>query len=230
MQIVERIKREAAKQGYTLTELEHLLGFGSRSIYKWDKNAPSVEKVMAVANFLRLPLPWLITGKEESLELPKDFIEKYRKLSPADRTRIDHYMDICLCDAQIYGKKTTPNQNKALPILGYATSNISVASPKLLGYIQTKYTADYVLIMDDNSMTPLLSPNEYLYVKQNVKLKNGDIGIFFRNHQTICRQYFEFEDHIVLHSLNTSFVEESYKKPFEAAVKLIGKVLNETFL
>ena len=59
MKMVERIKAAAARQGFTLAQLERSLGFGARTIYKWDKNLPSVDKVLAVANFLQVSFSWL---------------------------------------------------------------------------------------------------------------------------------------------------------------------------
>ena len=49
MSLVNRIKMLCAKQHISLHRLEMTIGFSKSSISKWDVNAPSVEKVLRVA-------------------------------------------------------------------------------------------------------------------------------------------------------------------------------------
>lgn len=227
MQIVKRIKSAASKQGYTLAELEQKLGFGVRTIYKWDKNAPSVEKVLAVANFLDISLSWLITGQNETSDLPESFLKRYTQLSENDKDRIDHYMDICLCRTHSVSHVSSCIHESGLHALECAAAKVPTESSKLLKYKQTPDHADYTLIMEDNSMSPLFVSGEYLHIKYSIALKNGDLGVFLRDHQIICRQYLESEGQITLHPFNPAFPEEHYNSIADPALTLIGKVLTK---
>ena len=61
MSIVDRIKDAASRNGLTIPQIERELGFGNRTIYRWDKNSPSMDKVILVANLLNVSLSWLAT-------------------------------------------------------------------------------------------------------------------------------------------------------------------------
>jgi len=209
MQIVERIKDTAAKQGYTLSDLEHTLGFGARTIYKWDNNAPSVEKVLAVANFLRVSLNWLVTGKNYNTETPEPFLQKYNNLPPKDKERINHYIEICESDRMNLHSPSSTAEQKHLPIIGCA-----------------EY-ADFIYVMGDNSMSPLYSSNEHLYVKHGDRLKNGDIGIVFYNHCILCRQYIESDQEVILRPINPDYPELVFSKKDKTTLIPIGKVLSQ---
>ena len=47
MSLVDRIKAAASEKGLTLAGIEKTLGFGNSTIRKWDKNSPSLDKVVA---------------------------------------------------------------------------------------------------------------------------------------------------------------------------------------
>lgn len=97
MQLVERVKYAASQKGYTLAELEQILGFGNHTIYKWNKNSPSVEKVLAVANFLNISLTWLVTGEYESPNISHPVVKSYMALSETDKKKIGHFIEVCSC-------------------------------------------------------------------------------------------------------------------------------------
>lgn len=225
MQIVERIKDTAAKQGYTLSDLEHNLGFGSRTIYKWNTNAPSVEKVLAVANFLRVSLNWLVTGKHHDSEIPEPFFQKYNALPLKDKERINHYIEICQCYHFDHYNIYPATDQKDLPIIASAKHSDTSGNTEILGHINAD--ADFIFVMNDSSMFPLYSPNQHLYVKQADTLTHGDIGIIICDHHILCRQYIESGQEIILRSINTDFSELVFSKNDKMTLKPIGKVLSE---
>lgn len=75
----ERIKGLCKEKGVTVTQLEQALGFGTRSIYRWDQNKPSVDKVQKVAAFLGVSIDYLVTGKDGAAKQPET---KNPELSP----------------------------------------------------------------------------------------------------------------------------------------------------
>lgn len=50
--MIEAIKKYCSKQGISISDVEKALGFSNSAIYRWDVNAPSVEKVRRVADYL----------------------------------------------------------------------------------------------------------------------------------------------------------------------------------
>ena len=50
MSIYENVKKACEENGTSVTNLEEKLGFSRSSIFKWNKNRPSVDKVKAVAD------------------------------------------------------------------------------------------------------------------------------------------------------------------------------------
>ncbi len=60
----KEIIRELAKQnGTSLPKLETELGFGAGTISKWDKSAPSADKLQAVADYFCVTVDYLL-GRE----------------------------------------------------------------------------------------------------------------------------------------------------------------------
>lgn len=49
--IVGNIRKLAEKSGLSINKLETAVGLSSGTINKWDKNAPSIHKVKAVADY-----------------------------------------------------------------------------------------------------------------------------------------------------------------------------------
>lgn len=67
--LVEQIKKLCSDNKTSIKALEKELGFGNGTIRRWDTNAPSVEKIILVANRFNVPVSF-ITGKEEQKEKP----------------------------------------------------------------------------------------------------------------------------------------------------------------
>lgn len=72
MSIFEKVKELCNSRGITIPQLEKSLGFGNRAIYKWQTTSPSIEKIMAVANFFNISVDELIgrsqTQSDEEIE------------------------------------------------------------------------------------------------------------------------------------------------------------------
>jgi transcriptional regulator with XRE-family HTH domain len=62
MSIVNRIKELAQDKNITIAELERKCAFGNGTIRRWDERAPSIYKVITVANYLMVSAEFLATG------------------------------------------------------------------------------------------------------------------------------------------------------------------------
>lgn len=67
--MVDKIKLLCSQKGYTLKSLERDCGFGNSTVARWDKNAPSIDKVQRVCAVLGVPLSAVVDdpcGKESA--------------------------------------------------------------------------------------------------------------------------------------------------------------------
>ena len=79
MEIVERIKSLCITENITIKELERIIQISNGSIRHWNEKPPSVERVLLVADYFKVSLDWLVTGKESG------------KLTPEEQQLIDYY-------------------------------------------------------------------------------------------------------------------------------------------
>ncbi|MBP3037948.1 helix-turn-helix domain-containing protein [Bacillaceae bacterium Marseille-Q3522] len=92
--MLENIQRLCVKSGISVAKLERELGFGRGSIYKWDKNSPSIDKLQKVANFFKVALDevvgrgdiydlgWVIKEERQSQGMAIEELSQETKLSP----------------------------------------------------------------------------------------------------------------------------------------------------
>ena len=79
MESVERIKSLCITENITIKELERIIQISNGSIRHWNEKTPSVERVLLVADYFKVSLDWLVTGKESG------------KLTPEEQQLIDYY-------------------------------------------------------------------------------------------------------------------------------------------
>lgn len=84
MNIVERIKDKAQEKGLSIKALEEKIGLGNGTIKRWEHSSPQCNKIMLVANYLQVPLAWLVEGTEsETLtNEEKELLNEYRSARP----------------------------------------------------------------------------------------------------------------------------------------------------
>lgn len=62
MSLLENIQSLCESRGISVPKLEKELGFGKGSIYKWDRNSPSIDKIQKVADYFGVPIDRVIHG------------------------------------------------------------------------------------------------------------------------------------------------------------------------
>ena len=60
LEIYKKVQEACKEAGVSVMELERQLGFSRGSIFKWDTNIPSVERVKLVADKLNKPIDFFI--------------------------------------------------------------------------------------------------------------------------------------------------------------------------
>ena len=84
--------------------------------------------------------------------------------------------------------------------------------------------ADFGLAINGDSMEPRYHDNQAVWVQQTNSLKNGEIGIFYLDGMTYCKQLKDDKDGVYLISLNSKY--EPIKVTDESSFKIFGRVLN----
>lgn len=79
--LVRKIRLLCKEQGKTLFSLEQECGFGNGTINKWDKNSPSVSKVLAVANALGVTLSDVLEDEVTQIFSPERLKEAMGEMS-----------------------------------------------------------------------------------------------------------------------------------------------------
>lgn len=64
MTLKERIKKLANSEGLSIPKLEEKLGFGGGTISRWDKSAPSADKLAKIADRYNVTVNYLLYGGE----------------------------------------------------------------------------------------------------------------------------------------------------------------------
>lgn len=62
--MVERIRNLCAQRKMTIQSLEIALGFARNTVSRWDENRPSVDRVVAVADFFGVTVEYLTKGEK----------------------------------------------------------------------------------------------------------------------------------------------------------------------
>lgn len=62
--------------GFTFATIEKTLGFGNGTIRRWDKSAPSADKLLDLANLLNTSTDFLLTGENNVKNLTLSSEEK----------------------------------------------------------------------------------------------------------------------------------------------------------
>lgn len=78
MGLYEQIKDVAKEKGFSINKLESELGFARSSIYKFNKNKPSMDKIQQIADFLGVSITRL-TKKEDSEYIDNKLLTRSEK-------------------------------------------------------------------------------------------------------------------------------------------------------
>lgn len=84
--------------------------------------------------------------------------------------------------------------------------------------------ADFGLALNGDSMEPRYHDKQAVWVQKTDTLNNGEIGIFYLDGMTYCKQLKQDKDGIFLISLNSKY--QPIKVTADSTFKIFGRVLN----
>ncbi len=199
MCIVDIIKQLSNAKGMSVTTLEQTIGLGNGTIGKWRKQSPSCDKLKLVADYLSVSIDYLITGEEKSPSLPNDELELltyYKKLPEREQMKL---IGRASALAEVYKEQV---EEPKPPIISISCSQNRVSAgigEDLFDYeqwdtvdvIETPVSrkADFMLIVDGESMSPKFHDGDYVLVRQQPAVELGQIGIFYVDGKGYIKKY-----------------------------------------
>ncbi len=84
--------------------------------------------------------------------------------------------------------------------------------------------ADFGLALNGDSMEPRYHDNQAVWVQKTSSLNNGEIGIFYLDGMTYCKQLKQEKDGLYLVSLNSKYAP--IKVTADRSFRIFGRVLN----
>ena len=201
MTISQRIFFELKNKGKKHKELAEYTGISTSAISAWNKNNtnPAAENLSTIADFLGVSLEYLITGKEKSPSLPEDELELltyYKELPEREQMKL---IGRASALAEVYKEQV---EEPKPPIISINCSQNRVSAgigEELFDYeqwdtvdvIETPISrkADFMLIVDGESMSPKFHDGDYVLVRQQPAVELGQIGIFYVDGKGYVKKY-----------------------------------------
>lgn len=251
MKFNDRLKALRTQASMTQKELSEKLNVSVVTIRNWElgSKSPSMSAIIALAKTLHVSTDYmlgvapnqtmdyaLLNGKEKSL------LSNYRALDSHSRRIVD---TVCLLERQrasdevrktttvfVHNPKLKPNRY----IPKYTTPSAAGFSVPLDGDdfemilvdSNVPADADFAVTIQGDSMSPHILDGETVYVKKDVELLSGDVGIFSVNGAMYCKQYYTDEyENLTLVSFNP---EQRHTNVYvsaesDSSVKCFGKVI-----
>jgi len=202
--IVERIAGLLKQRKMTATALTAKLNMPTSAVSEWKKGKtkPSVETLMKIADIFNVSISWLLTGNEEIS------IIKSR----------DDFSNIQKRKMKVYDLPASAG-------FGNYLNDDAPYSILTLDDNTVPARADFGIRISGDSMEPEIQDAEIVWVKEQLQVDGGDIGIFILNGDAYCKKLDinHFTRQVQLLSLNKKYapiILQEYD-----TLRTVGKVL-----
>lgn len=229
--VCERIRHFRERRGMEQKELAKAIGITANAISNWEngRSRPDINLIPAICNVLEVSLydiyamddPFIMYTAGEQMHM-----EKYRRLSPANRIVLSRLTDTLL---DIQYAESVPDIKELLYFEKSLAAGFAVPDefadegmPIFLYNSENLGNADYVFTVNGDSMEPKFHNNDLVLVQRitdSSELKPGEIGAFITGNETYIKEFREDG----LHSLNPKY--KVMKFDDSRRVYLIGRVL-----
>lgn len=200
MGIVDRIKQKIKAQSTTIAAVERELGLGNGTISKWDKQSPSCNNMLKLANYLNCTIDYLLTGKEKSStseQLSADeqrLLTYYKKLSDIDKGVVIGRAEQLAALAE---RQTEEPENTvfiecySLPVSAGTGVDLDGCEMGMLEVEENPLTlkANFALRVSGNSMEPVFKNGDVVLVTSQPSVDIGEIGIFILNGEGYIKKF-----------------------------------------
>ena len=211
-------------------EVAKLVSVGSdpisnRAVSKWETGdtLPNAEQFLALCRIydIRDVLSTFL-----GMEGPND--DGLNSLNKLGRERVDEYISLLKESPEFSYKQKVIRIKRQMPLYDLPASAgtgvfLDSDSYTLIDVDETvPENANLAVRISGDSMTPLYTDGQIVYVRQQPDLKPGEIGIFVLNGEAYCKKL-ETDGGIKLISLNPNYKPIKVKYSYE--LRVIGKVV-----
>lgn len=214
-QLAEYIKKSAKQQDIRLRDLLESCNLNINTLSQMtDKKGISCFSLAKIADYLDCSVDYLL-GRTDIPEVNRS---STYMLPESEST----YKKTCKAveEPSVYdiGRRIAVLGKVAagVPILSYE-NNYGTIVPENSG-------SSYALIVQGDSMAPIILDSEYIEVVIQPNLEQGEIGIIRVNDTTTCKKFYEFSDHYELKSINPEYNTMIIKKEATTDLKIMGRV------
>ena len=241
MNFAERLKQARIKRGYTQQQIADEMGITNSTYcgYETGKRQPDVAKIKQLANILNVSGDELLGTefKSDKIDLSSSeqaHITKYRQLNADGQNKVDEYttdlvdsgkyaiaeqpvIDIKYTEMPVYNEPAAAGIGNYLQDSTYEMMNFPLDS--------IPDGAEFGVRISGDSMEPVIQDGSIVWVKPQVSIENGEVGIFVLNNDAFCKRlHIDYDKKIVeLISDNTNY------KPIVIktidSLRTVGKVL-----
>ena len=197
----------------------------NRAVSKWETGdtLPNAEQFLALCRIydIRDVLSTFL-----GMEGPND--EGLNSLNKLGRERVDEYISLLKESPEFSYKQRVIRIKRQMPLYDLPASAgtgvfLDSDSYTLIDVDETvPENASLAVRISGDSMTPLYTDGQIVYVRQQPDLKPGEIGIFVLNGEAYCKKL-ETDGGIKLISLNPNYKPIKVKYSYE--LRVIGKVV-----
>ena len=194
----ERIKMRRKEKGYSLRDLEALIGVSASNISKWERgdiDSIKTTKLSILAKALDCSPLWLIGLEDDPLMTPN--IEPIPK-------------------------------GKRIPVLGEIACGAPIlAEENWAGEVQGPASADFCLrARGDSMINARIFPGDLVFIKQQPDVENGEIAAVLIGGEATLKRVYKYGDRIELRPENPLYkviqIEGSDAEDFQ----IIGKAVS----
>ena len=248
MSLFNRIQMTARAQGKNISQIEKACGFGNATIRKWEKQSPSVDKVLKVANYLKVSFSYLCTGQESNKEITltdaeRKILEQIQGLSEDDKLLFAGMIAFTRTyrrnNSNLISFPIKPSESRKLRPMRVFDMPSSAGTGLYLD--SDDYTtmdfdsdiiphgADFGVRIRGDSMIPFVNDDDIVFVKSQPEMEDGEIGIVVLNGSALCKKYCVRDGEVLLVSLNPKYdpIEIKEYDDLHFVGKVVGRVTPE---
>ncbi|MCL2821450.1 MAG: XRE family transcriptional regulator [Oscillospiraceae bacterium] len=196
-----------------------------KTIYNWEKeySQPSIHQLFALCEIFGVDdVLWQFTGNQKGILAGLNKDGRVRAREQIDLIRqIDKFRDEPMEVNErprmyrLYDIPVSAGTGNFLYDSGYTMINAPAYVPD---------SVDFALRVSGDSMIPQLSDGQVIWIKEQVSVKHGDIGIFTYDGDVYCKELLIGKNKTYLKSLNPDYEDIEVKEDF--GFKTIGKVIS----
>ncbi|PTK52058.1 transcriptional regulator [Staphylococcus haemolyticus] len=229
--IGNKIRKYRLKMELTQDQLGEKLDTKKSTIsnYETGYRTPQQDDLFEIAHVLNISIDDLFPKRKKS----NDITTVYNQLTPPRQHNVLDYANHQLelqnsTDDNVIDLDTYKNENTTLTdVNGYVSAGTGEQifdEPKfkvsVKGYVPPH---DIALQVNGDSMEPMFSDKEIIFVEKSNNIKNGQIGVFIINGEAYVKKVHVGEDRLTLVSLNKDYRDLHFYE--NEGVRLIGKVI-----